>query len=101
MTMSKYVDGVLGVGGSTEGMVVIGQCDVSVQGLTTGAVKLMYKPGRTTALPTPVYVDFPDGSFTSDTYVTIFMSDDQTHFKLVGVGNNAGVYVKISRSLND
>lgn len=99
--MADYVDKVLGLGEETEGFIVVGNCDIQVQGLTSGSVKLQYKSGATPALPVPSYVDFPDAEFTEDTYKTIFMSDNQTRFKLVGVGNNSGVYVKISRFLND
>ena len=92
-----YMDAVLGVGETSPEIHVTGYCDIVIQGLTAGAVKLQYLLNKTTALPAPAWTDFPDGSFSTNTFNTIFMSQHGVYFKFVGVGNNAGVYVKIAR----
>lgn len=96
----KYVDKVMAPGGETDDIAVVGQCDILVQGLTSGSVKLQYLPPATEELPAPEFSDFPDGEFTEDVYKTIFMSDGRVRFKLVGIGNNDGVYAKIARFHN-
>jgi len=99
--MATNVDAVLGIGGTSPAFLLVGNCDVVVQGLTTGAVKLQYRLSPTVALPVPEWKDFPDGSFIVDTYQTIFISDHGVIFRLLGVGNNAGVYVRMAKFMND
>ena len=94
------VDSVLGVGESSPSMLLVGNCDVVVSGLSAGAVKLQYLLTPTTALPSPAWTDFPDGSFTEDIYKTIFVSEHGVQFRFTGVANNAGVYVRLARYLN-
>lgn len=97
----QVVDAVLGAGESSEGIVVVGQCDILVSGLTGGQVNLQYKLSKTPNLPSPDWTDFPEGSFTSDVYKTVFISEHGIKCRLTGVGNNAGVYVRLGRFLNN
>ena len=99
--MATNVDAVLGVNGTSPTALLVGNCDVVVQGLLAGAVKLQYKLTPTTALPSPAWVDFPDGSFTTDTYMTVFISDHGVLFRLQGVSNNDGVYVRMAKFMNN
>lgn len=99
--MTTNVDAVLGIGESSPDFLLTGNCDIIVQGLTAGAVKLQYRLTPTAALPAPAWADFPDGNFTADTYQTIFISEHGVNFKLVGVANNAGVYVRMAKFMND
>ena len=96
-----YMDDVLGVDATSPEIHVTGYCDIVIQGLTSGSVKLQYLLNKTTALPSPVWTDFPDGSFSTDLFNTIFLSSHGVYFKWVGVGNNAGVYVKIARGRDE
>lgn len=98
--MAINVDAVLGVGEESPDFLVVGNCDICIQGLTSGAIQLQYKLTPTTALPAPTWKNFPDGTFTSDDYKTIFISEHGVQCKLSGVANNAGVYVRLSRYLN-
>lgn len=95
--MSEYTDKVIEANGSTSAFLVRGDCDIIVTGLTAGLVKLQFKLPKTAELITPTWIDFPGGTFNTNVAKTIFMAGDQVKFKLVGVGNNAGVYCKISR----
>ena len=96
-----YMDDVLGIGATSPEIHVTGYCDIVIQGLTSGSVKLQYLLSKTTELPAPVWTDFPDGSFTTDTFSTMFMSAVGVYFRFVGVTNNAGVYVKIARGRDE
>jgi hypothetical protein len=96
---NKTVDAVLGVDASTDSLLCVGQCDIIVQGLSEGAVKLQYLLPKTVALTSPAWVDFPDGSFIVDTYKTIFISEHGVKLRLTGVSNNDTVYVKIAKHL--
>lgn len=97
--MAEIIDAVLGVGESSSDFLVNGYCDIVVSGLTAGAVKMQYMLSKTTALPVPTWTDFPDGSFTTDVFNTVFISADDVRVKMVGVANNAGVYVRITKHL--
>jgi hypothetical protein len=98
--MAHNVDAVLGVDESSPAFLVVGNCDVVVQGLTSGAVKLQYKLTKTAALPSPAWTDMPDSTFTVDTYKTIFISEHGVTCRLTGASNNAGVYVRLAKFLN-
>ena len=99
--MATNIDAVLGVNGISPSFLLVGNCDVIVSGLTAGAVKLQYRLSPTVALPAPAWTDFPDGSFSANVYQTIFISDHGVIFRLVGVANNAGVYVRMAKFMND
>lgn len=94
-------DKTLGVDEECDEIIVIGKCDIVVHGLTTGSVKLQYKLTETDELPSPTYWDHPIGEFTEDTFCTIFVSSVGVKCKLIGATNNDGVYVRLSRHLND
>jgi len=96
-----YIDAVLAANASSGEIHVTGYCDIVVQGLTSGSVKLQYLLNKTTALPAPAWTDFPDGSFSTNLFSTIFLSSHGVYFKWVGVSNNAGVYVKIARGRDE
>jgi len=95
------MDAVLGVGDTSPEFHVVGYCDLVIQGLTSGAVKLQYLLDKTTALPSPAWTDFPDGSFSTNIFNTVFLSQHGVYMRFVGVANNAGTYVKIAWHLND
>ena len=94
------VDKVIGVGEASPEFLVVGYCDILASGITTGAIKLQYKLPPSTELPAPAWTDFPDGSYTADFYKTVFLSEHGVIMRLLGVANNAGVYVRIARYLN-
>lgn len=89
------IDKVLGVGESTDSITIFGNCDVIVEGLSSGSVKLQYKLTATTELPSPQWKDFPSGTFSSDVFKTVHIAGSQVEVRLTGVSNNAGVYVRI------
>jgi hypothetical protein len=95
-----YMDDIIGVGESSPEFLAIGYCDVCIQGLSAGAVKIQYKLPATPVLTAPAWTDFPDGSFTADFFQTIFFSQHGVYIKFVGVANNANVYVKAARHNN-
>lgn len=99
-TRVQIVDKILGVNEYTDEISLIGSCDICIQGLTSGSVKLQYKLRKTDILTDPQWVDFPDGSFISDTYTTIFISDYGVKCRLIGVGNNITVYTRLSYKAN-
>ena len=78
----------------------IGYCDIAVQNLLAGTMKLQYKLPVTANLPAPEWKDFPDGAFTTDTFQTIFVSQHGVMVRFVGVANNTSVYVKAARHNN-
>lgn len=94
------VDKVIGVGGSTDGLLMVGYCDFLISGLSAGAVKLQYLLKPTAELPSPTWTDFPGMSYTTDCYKTVFISEHGTKLRLTGVANNAGVYCRLARFLN-
>ena len=98
--MAINVDKVIGVDEASPSFLVVGNCDVLVQGLTSGSVVLQYKLTKTDELPSPAWTNFPDGVFTADTYKTVFISEHGVQCRLLGVSNNASVYVRLSRYLN-
>lgn len=94
------VDTIIGVGEASTSMVIVGNCDLVISGLSAGAVKLQYKLPKTAVLTVPAWTDFPDGSFTEDVYKTIFISEHGVEMRCLGVANNAGVYIRFARYLN-
>lgn len=96
----KTVDKVLGANGESPPFFVIGNCDIIINGLTSGSVKLQYLLTETDELPVPAWTDYPEGTFSADIFKTIFISSTGVQCKFVGVSNNAGVYVRLSRFLN-
>lgn len=94
------VEASLGVGESSAGFLIVGQCDVLVEGLTAGAVKLQYKLPPSTLKAAPAWTDFPDESYTTDVYKTVFISEHGVQLRLTGVANNAATYVRLGRYLN-
>lgn len=97
----NYMDVVLGANGESPEIHVTGYCDIVIQGWTSGSVKLQYLLDKTVAMPEPVWTDFPDGSFSENTFKTIYLCSHGVYFKFVGVANNAGVYVKIARGRDE
>lgn len=107
MAFSK--DALLDADGVMEDMILNGECDILIRGLTSGSVKLQYKlspanningDGVTTAHD---WEDWPvagEGIWTADTYETVYISEHGPLFRLVGVGNNSGVYVRMARHTN-
>lgn len=95
-----YMDVVLTTGATSPEFLAVGNCDLLIQGLAAGTIKLQYKLPVTVALPVPAWVDFPDGSFTTNIFQTIFFSEHGIKLRFVGVGNTNTSYVKISRFLN-
>lgn len=95
-----YMDDIVGVGESSPEFLAIGYCDICIQGLTAGTIKVQYRLPKTTVLTAPDWKDFPDGSYTADTFDTLFVSQHGVYIKFLGVGNNAGVYVKAARHNN-
>lgn len=95
-----FSDSILGTNGASSPFLAVGYCDICIQGLTSGAVKLQYLLPPTMLLPTPTWADFPDGSYTEDTFETIFISQHGVHVRFLGVSNNGSVYVKIARHNN-
>ena len=97
---SRIVDAVLDVDESSSSFLAVGYCDVVVQGLSAGTVKIQYLLKPTTALPSPAWADFPDGSFTADVYTTLFFSEHGVKLRMTGDGNNDGVYVRMASYVN-
>lgn len=93
--MSDFVDATLGLNEETAAFMLVGHCDIWISGLTSGDVKLQV------LFPNEVaYRDVPSGSFSADTFKNFFISEHGVKAKLVGVSNNAGVYVRMGRFLN-
>lgn len=97
----NMTDKLLGVGEECDEIIVIGQCDIVIHGLTSGSVKLQYKLTDSDEIPDNNFWDHPIGVFSGDVFKTIFVSSIGVKCKLVGVGNNSGTYVRISRHLNN
>jgi hypothetical protein len=98
--MSVSIDKVLGADEETFKFLLVGNCDVVIQGLVSGSVTLQYRLPPTANYTSPQWVNFPNGVFTSDVYKTVFISEHGVMCKLVGNGNNAGVYARLARYLN-
>lgn len=98
--MSRQIDKVLATDESTGEILLVGKSDIIISGLTAGTIKLQYKLTPSTELPSPDWVDFPEASYTTDVFQTIFISEHGTLFRLTGVGNNAGAYVRLATFLN-
>lgn len=95
-----YMEAVLTANSSSSAFLAIGYCDVCIQGITAGAVKIQYKLPKTVLLTNPAWTDFPDGSYTADMFQTIFFSQHGVEIRFTGVGNNAAIYVKAARHNN-
>ena len=94
------VEAVLTVGGASPSFLMVGSCDILVEGLTAGAVKLQYKLPPSTLKAVPAWTDFPDESYSADVYKTVFISEHGVLLRLLGVANNDTVYVRLARYLN-
>lgn len=99
-TKIQIIDKILGLNEYTDEIYLIGNCDICIQDLSAGSVKLQYKLRKTDVLTDPQWTDFPEGSFVSNTFTTVFISDYGVKCRLVGVGNNVGVYVRLSYKAN-
>jgi hypothetical protein len=102
--MAHAIDATINDTESTaDGFVITGQCDIVIEGLTSGSVKFQYKlppvPGSA-AGHANVWTDFPEGEFTADTYKTVFISEHGVTGRLYGNGCNDGVYVRLARYNN-
>jgi hypothetical protein len=96
----RIVDAELDENDSSPSFLAVGYCDVVISGLTSGSVKLQYLLKPTTALPSPAWTDMPEGSFSADTYTTLFFSEHGVNLRLTGVSNNDGVYVRMASFVN-
>ncbi len=97
MSVKNMVEGTIGVGGESEELLIVGNCDIWVSELTSGTVKLQIKfPGAGQG-----WRDVPEEEYTTGTFKTIFISEHGVYGKLLGVANNAGTYVRLARFLND
>ena len=94
------VETLLGVGQASSEFLIVGNCDILVENLTSGSVKLQYKLPPSTLKAVPAWTDFPGGLFTTAIYKTVFISEHGVIMRVLGVGNNANVYVRLSRYLN-
>lgn len=90
-----YVDATLAANASTDPLILIGNCDIWIDTLTSGAVKLQIRHGSG-----GTWKDVPDASYTEDVFKTIFISGDQVYGRLTGVSNSTSVYVRLSRFQN-
>lgn len=96
----NYVEGVLDAGESTqEGFIISGNCDVIVEGLTAGSIKLQYKLRPSPLNASPAWADFPDGEFSADTFKSLYISSSGVYGRLTSSGGNDGVYVKLAREV--
>lgn len=87
-----YKKNVIGVNGSSDYFLVHGECDLLILGLTSGSVKVQaLLPGEA------ALVDLPGLSYTTDSFETIYVSEDQVKLRFTGVGNNADVTVRFGR----
>ena len=90
-----YTQATLGANESTDPFILVGTCDIWIDNLNSGAVKLQIRHGAGGS-----WKDVPDASYTSDVFKTIFISEDQVYGRLTGVSNNAAVYARLGRYLN-
>jgi len=91
--MSDY-DNYLATDGTGDKFPAIGACEFIIQGLTSGYVKIQYLVPKTNLLTEPEWADYPGLIFIADTYRKISLSEEGVYFRVVGVGNNANVYVR-------
>jgi hypothetical protein len=94
--MADYMeDTITGVEASDE-LLLVGNCDVWISGITGGSVKLQLKfPGAG-----QTWRDVPDEEYTADTWKTIFISEHGVFFRLLGVSATGSVYTRLARFLN-
>ena len=90
--MSEFVEATLGVDEESQSLVLVGDCDIYISNLTSGEVSVYIKFPQQTS-----FRAMSDATFTSDASKTIFFSEHGIEVKLVGNGNNAGVYVRLAR----
>jgi len=91
-----YTESTLGVGGDSASFEPNGsKFDIIIQGITSGTVKLQYKLPVSAIKDTPVWTDFPNGTYSADTYTSIEVVSKNVQFRLLGVDNNAGIYIKM------
>lgn len=93
------IEATLATGDASPEFLVVGNCDILIEGLSAGSVKLQYKLPPSTIKPTPAWTDFPGGEFTVDTYKSVFISEHGVTMRFLGVGNDS-CYVRIARYLN-
>lgn len=93
------IEATLGTGDASPGFLVVGNCDILVEGLSSGSVKLQYKLPPSVIKESPAWTDFPGGEFTADIYKSVFISEHGVELRLLGVGNDE-CYVRIARYLN-
>lgn len=86
----------LDVDGTSSEFLVVGNCDIWVSELTTGSVSLELKFPKSNTWRT-----VPNATYSSDSMDTIFISEHGVKCRFTGSSNNAGVYVRLARFLND
>lgn len=91
------LDVLLGTGETTSEFFGSGYIDFWIVGLTEGTVKLQFRFNRSNIENPSVWRDFPEGAFISDVAKTVWIGEDYALLRAVGVGNNAGVYVRFGR----
>jgi hypothetical protein len=91
--MAVY-DEYLDVDGEGTPFPAIGVCELCIQGLTQGSVKVQYLIPQTEKMLSPEWVDFPGLAFSTNVYQKVYLSDPGVSFRVVGDGNNDGVYVR-------
>lgn len=90
--MKLYVTNRIGANEEGAAFPVEGECDLFVSGLTEGEVHLMILfPGE------DEYILAPTGVFIEDVMKTYYVAEHGVQCKLVGVGNNAGVFTRLAR----
>jgi hypothetical protein len=92
----NYMEDTVGVDGTSDTFQLIGNCDIWVSNLSAGTMTLEIRfPGSST------WRSHPDGAFTEATSKTIFFSENGVMGRFVGASNNADVYVRLARFMND
>lgn len=82
----------LGVNEEGDALILEGESDLWIIGLTSGTIQLQVKfPGEA------AYKNAPEGTFTADVMKTIGQGEHGVWYKLIGVSNNAGVYVRLAK----
>jgi len=94
----KFIDYLLGAGETGAPLTTSGDfISLYIVGLTAGTVKLQVRFQKSEIEDPTTWRDFPEGNFSSDVAKTIDIpNDDAVSFRVVGVGNNAGIYVRVS-----
>jgi hypothetical protein len=91
--MNTWTSAELATDGESDEILLELDCDIWIIGLTSGAVKIQVKfPGE------PSFRDAPSGSYTADVMKTIYQAEHGVRYKMVGVGNNAGVYIRMAKA---